>query len=64
MRNQRVLLKKLATEMLVYKDMIHGTCECGESYLKLIEIVIYIRVREVNFPARQLISATMAQPSG
>jgi hypothetical protein len=27
-------------------------------------IVIYIKVREVNFPARQLVSATMAQPSG
>jgi hypothetical protein len=26
-------------------------------------IVIYIRVQEVNFPARQLISATMAQPT-
>jgi uncharacterized protein YutE (UPF0331/DUF86 family) len=23
--------------MLIYKDMIYGTCECGESYLKLIE---------------------------
>jgi hypothetical protein len=31
-RNQRVLLKKLAIEMLIYKDtsMIYGTCECGE----------------------------------
>jgi TPP-dependent 2-oxoacid decarboxylase len=28
-----------------------------------IEIVIYIRVRDVNFPARQLVSGTMAQPS-
>jgi hypothetical protein len=27
------------------------------------EIVIYIRVRDVNFPARQLVSGTMAQPS-
>jgi hypothetical protein len=26
-------------------------------------IVIYIRVRDVNFPARQLVSDTMAQPS-
>jgi hypothetical protein len=26
-------------------------------------IVIYIRVRDVNFPARQLVSGTMAQPS-
>jgi hypothetical protein len=31
-RNQRVLLKKLAIEMLIYKDtsMIYGTWECGE----------------------------------
>jgi hypothetical protein len=26
-------------------------------------IVIYIRERDVNFPARQLVSGTMAQPS-
>jgi hypothetical protein len=28
-----------------------------------VKIVIYIRVRDVNFPARQLVSGTMAQPS-
>jgi hypothetical protein len=35
----------------------------GKNFLKTTIIVIYIRVRDVNFPARQLVSGTMAQPS-
>jgi hypothetical protein len=34
----------------------------GSNYFNY-KIVIYIRVRDVNFPARQLVSGTMAQPS-
>lgn len=38
-RNQRAVLKKLSVEMLIYKDtlIIYNKCECGESYLNLIE---------------------------
>jgi hypothetical protein len=39
---------------------IYIKIECTITYI----IVIYITVRVVNFPARQLVSATMAQPSG
>jgi hypothetical protein len=35
----------------------------GTSFPRYKPIVIYIRVRDVNFPARQLVSGTMAQPS-
>jgi exonuclease III len=44
-------------EKTKFYDKLEKVCE------KVKRIVIYIRVRDVNFPARQLVSGTMAQPS-
>jgi hypothetical protein len=44
----------------------HGLWGRGASrgpQMQALAIVIYIRVRDVNFPAQQLVSGTMAQPS-
>jgi hypothetical protein len=58
--------KKKKSEKLPGKLKNSGKTEsaffCGNGWNDL-AIVIYIRVRDVNFPARQLVSGTMAQPS-
>jgi hypothetical protein len=65
--------ERLSSISLVNVDDFHTNCQEMTTRTRRIrqnnlinnyyQIVIYIRVRDVNFPARQLVSGTMAQPS-
>jgi hypothetical protein len=55
----------ISTALLLDSNIRNSVCTPAKlPRVKIIRIVIYIRVREVNFPARQLVSVTIAQSSG